>query len=306
MSLHARLSALAAVGAIAVVAAGCGTVTTMSEKRPAGTGGGAMSGSTMGTGGSSVAGASTAQTNPDLNANQTAGASTVAVDLAASSPFSLEPSVKEVPQGRVTFDVRNAGSMVHEMVVVKTARTPQQLLQKDGTADESESVGEAADIPAGGSKSVTLNLAPGHYVLLCNLPGHYKAGMYAELTVKSTAKPLAPVDGVTDVSVALASASPFSLIPTVGSAKAGKVRFIAANFGTMTHEMVVVKTDKTPKQLAESNGTADESTSVGEAADIAPGETKTVTLDLKPGRYILLCNLPGHYAAGMYHAFVVT
>ena len=74
----------------------------------------------------------------------------------------------------------------------------------------------------------------------------------------------------------------------------------------MTHEMVVVKTNKTPKQLTEPNGTANESTSVGEAADLAPGQIKEVTLDLTPGKYILVCNLPGHYAGGMYHTFVVT
>ena len=298
-----RLAAALALGAVALTAAACGSVTTMSEKQPASAGGMTMAGGGMMAG---AAGASTTQTDPNLNANQTTGTSTITVDLATSSAFSLQPSATTVPSGQVTFNVNNAGNMVHEMVVVKTARTPKQLMQPDGTADESESVGEAADIPAGGSKSVTLNLAPGHYVLLCNLPGHYKAGMYAELTVTDSAKPLAPVNGVTDVSVALASASPFSLIPTVGSVKAGQVRFIAANYGTMSHEMVVVKTDKTPKQLMEPNGSANESTSVGEAADIAPGQTKTVTLDLKPGRYVLLCNLPGHYKAGMYHTFVVT
>ena len=35
------------------------------------------------------------------------------------------------------------------------------------------------------------------------------------------------------------------------------------------------------------------------------GQTET-QLTLPPGKYILLCNLPGHYKAGMYHAFVVT
>lgn len=34
-----------------------------------------------------------------------------------------------------------------------------------------------------GSGWVTLDLQPGRYELLCNLPGHYRAGMYTELTV---------------------------------------------------------------------------------------------------------------------------
>ena len=37
-----------------------------------------------------------------------------------------------------------------------------------------------------------------------------------------------------------------------------------------------------------------------------PGATKTITIDLKPGHYVLFCNLPGHYAAGMHQDFWVT
>ncbi|MHB1235041.1 MAG: plastocyanin/azurin family copper-binding protein [Microbacteriaceae bacterium] len=35
----------------------------------------------------------------------------------------------------------------------------------------------------GASSWVTLKLAPGRYEIVCNLPGHYSAGMYSELTV---------------------------------------------------------------------------------------------------------------------------
>jgi len=238
-------------------------------------------------------------------AEGTGSATTVTVELGKGSEYAVQPSVDSVPAGPVTFNVNNDGTMLHELVVVKTAKTPAQLAEPDGTANESESVGEAADIEPGASKSVTLNLKPGHYVLLCNLPGHYAGGMYVEFTVTAKEQAIAPVSGVTDVSVALAAASPYSLEPSVAKVKAGKVRFISANYGTMTHEVVVVKTDKTPAQLAEPDGTANESTSVGEAADIAAGETKMFTADLKPGRYILLCNLPGHYAGGMFATFVV-
>ena len=39
---------------------------------------------------------------------------------------------------------------------------------------------------------------------------------------------------------------------------------------------------------------------------IAAGSAGWVTLDLAPGRYELVCNLPGHYAAGMYTLLTVT
>jgi uncharacterized cupredoxin-like copper-binding protein len=38
---------------------------------------------------------------------------------------------------------------------------------------------------------------------------------------------------------------------------------------------------------------------VSETGNIRPGATKTVTITLAKGRYALICNLPGHFAAGM-------
>ena len=48
-----------------------------------------------------------------------------------------------------------------------------------------------------------------------------------------------------------------------------------------------------------------EADSVGEIGEIKPGTTGTVTLDLAPGQYVLVCNLPKHYAQGMRVAFTV-
>jgi uncharacterized cupredoxin-like copper-binding protein len=72
------------------------------------------------------------------------------------------------------------------------------------------------------------------------------------------------------------------------------------------HEMVVLKTDTPFDQLEV--GTDDrvsEADSVGEISEIKPGTTGTVTLDLAPGKYVLVCNLPKHYAQGMRVAFTV-
>jgi uncharacterized cupredoxin-like copper-binding protein len=41
-------------------------------------------------------------------------------------------------------------------------------------------------------------------------------------------------------------------------------------------------------------------TNVGETGDMQPGTTKTLTIDLAPGHYVFLCNLPGHYQSGMH------
>jgi len=38
---------------------------------------------------------------------------------------------------------------------------------------------------------------------------------------------------------------------------------------------------------------------LGEISDLAPGKTGRLTPHLRPGRYVLFCNQPGHYHDGM-------
>ncbi|MFG2142672.1 hypothetical protein ACGFRG_00515 [Streptomyces sp. NPDC048696] len=51
---------------------------------------------------------------------------------------------------------------------------------------------------------------------------------------------------------------------------------------------------------ASSLGEASRGCGAGEGNGIAPGALAWTTLTLRPGRYELVCNLPGHYLAGMY------
>ena len=97
--------------------------------------------------------------------------------------FKIAPSASTVGAGKVTFSAVNAGKAEHEMVVIRTDKGPSQLA-KGNEASEAGSVGEISETKPGASKQVTLNLKPGHYVLLCNVPGHYKAGMYKNFIVK--------------------------------------------------------------------------------------------------------------------------
>ena len=38
---------------------------------------------------------------------------------------------------------------------------------------------------------------------------------------------------------------------------------------------------------------------------LSGGQSQTLTANLKPGRYELVCHMPGHYAAGQHMAFTV-
>lgn len=118
-------------------------------------------------------------------AASTAPAKTTVVPVVLGKPneFSLVPARTSVPAGKVTFTVTNKGAMEHEMVVVPAPDGAAGLKQADGSASEAGSEGEVADLQAGDSGRLTVTLPAGTYVLLCNLPGHFAGGMYAEFTV---------------------------------------------------------------------------------------------------------------------------
>ena len=91
--------------------------------------------------------------------------------------------------------------------------------------------------------------------------------------------------------------------------KPGEVTFHIKNEATdQNHEFVVVQTDLPEDQLPlNSDGDVDEDqiTSMGEAEEIEPGTTKDLTLNLPAGRYVVMCNMPGHYTQGMHSVVMV-
>ena len=97
----------------------------------------------------------------------------------------------------------------------------------------------------------------------------------------------------------------FAFDPDDAIAKAGKVTITAPNDGKVVHELVLLKTDADPATLPKKGDEVDESTSVGEIADVEPGSTKEATFKLAPGKYAMVCALPGHYEGGMYGSLTV-
>ena len=104
-------------------------------------------------------------------------------------------SASSVPAGTVSLRATNAGYLTHELVVLPLAvgQLPgARSIGNDGKVDETGSLGEASatcaagageGIAAGSTGWVSLHLPAGRYELVCNLPGHYAAGMHAELDV---------------------------------------------------------------------------------------------------------------------------
>lgn len=98
--------------------------------------------------------------------------------------FNAIPTVQGAPAGSVTFTVKNTGKIEHEFVVLRTLRSAGSLADKSGEASEAGNVGEIGSVKPGQQKKLTLTLKKGHYSLLCNLPGHYKSGQFADFYVR--------------------------------------------------------------------------------------------------------------------------
>lgn len=105
----------------------------------------------------------------------------------------VDVSQMELKAGKVTFDVTNekTSASEHEMVVIQL--TPEQIAHpdtlpysdKEGKVDE-EAIsdrGEVSELEPGQSGSLTLDLKPGTYMLLCNVTGHYRMKMYSVIHV---------------------------------------------------------------------------------------------------------------------------
>ena len=97
----------------------------------------------------------------------------------------------------------------------------------------------------------------------------------------------------------------FKLIAVPLKVKAGKVTFVVKNIGHLDHEFLVIKTTRAADKLPVAGAKAVETGRVGKIPVFKPGQTRRLVLTLKPGRYVLLCNVPGHYQGGQRAAFRV-
>src|SRR4051794_19049899 len=95
------------------------------------------------------------------------------------------------------------------------------------------------------------------------------------------------------------------------SVPAGKVTFDVTNASVMhEHELIVVKTPLKPEQFATNKDRSriDEKKFKGaqELSDLKPDAKGKLAMDLKPGHYVLFCNIKNHFKDGMYAELTVT
>lgn len=211
----------------------------------------------------------------------TVNAGPIDIDMLDTLRFSVQTLT--IPANTdVVVNANNVGALPHSFVV------------------EGQGIG-TSQVAGGGSESVTINLPPGTYTYICDVPGHKEALMLGTLTVvdpaaaggddasggaQSAETPAAeapPADAAAASGpIAVEMTDDFKFLGVPASIPADTdVQFDVTNVGALPHSFVV------------------EGQGVG-TAQLNGGGTESVTLNLPAGTYTIICDVPGHKDLGMY------
>jgi uncharacterized cupredoxin-like copper-binding protein len=99
----------------------------------------------------------------------------------------------------------------------------------------------------------------------------------------------------------------YGVAPTVTRTSAGRVTFVVHNADGVPHNLVTLRTRRATRSLPVTgdHGRALELGRQGRTRVLGDEETVRMTLTLRRGRYLLICNVPGHYQRGMVVALHV-
>lgn len=231
---------------------------------------------------------------------------------------------KTVKSGVNTFRLVNDGKELHHLTIIKLekGKTMADLVTALKTQGPPpawiQEVGGPNPALPGATVEATLNLDAGSYVMMCFIPSpgattpHAMKGMMAAFTVTREASGAA--EAVPDVTVhltdyAFTADKPFA---------AGHHVLKVVNDAKQSHELVVVELAP-GKTIADFGNWADKGMMkgpppgkpVGGMAALANGRTGSFPLDLKAGRYGLICFAPdgkdgkSHFSHGMSKEIVV-
>ena len=236
-----------------------------------------------------------------------------ATDYALSMPA-------KIPAGLSTFAFENKGSEPHYVRFVRIA--PDHTLadfaawQKAGGAipDWLVSSGGIGTVSPGRREEFTAALAAGTYIVLCTYPSadgvpHLRKGMYASVEVgPQTSADAAPAE---DLTVTLHDHGFQLNMPVPG----GKPRWHVRNTGTEPHQALVVRLPDGVSELQErgwvSSGSRGERRGqpVGGVIELAPSADAWFSVELTPGRYLLICTIleqeGRHFDLGMIYRFTI-
>ena len=307
-----NLQRAASVVALLVVLAGCAATSgPPAYTYPPPAGSGAPASATTPSAAPSVPAATTSASEPAASPIPGSSAGPIGVPPAGTAIYVSEWSVglpTSMLAGQVNFSITNIGAIQHELLVFKSDLRPSAYpLDSKGNVIEDGPgitlVSDGENIDPGKTQTRTVDLTkPGTYLFVCNIPGHFKTGMFRVVTVTPpTAEQVYIPAALSEWHVAVPS-----------TIKAGTVNLEAANFGTIQHELLVFKSDLPPSAypVDKSGNLVEDGPGINLVSDgenIDPGKTQTRTVDLtQPGTYLFVCNIPGHFKAGMFSAVTVT
>jgi uncharacterized cupredoxin-like copper-binding protein len=103
--------------------------------------------------------------------------------------FALHLQATTLRAGTYVFVDTNHGPSAHELVMWKTNDPADRLplLPNHRVNEDSPALSSVMDsgtsLDPGQTHLLTATLAPGHYVIACNLPGHFLSGMHLDVIV---------------------------------------------------------------------------------------------------------------------------
>jgi uncharacterized cupredoxin-like copper-binding protein len=153
----------------------------------------------------------------------------------------------------------------------------------------------------------------------CTSSGGVPSFTYAPAAASSADVPTSAPSASPVTSAAALSASPSSgatvsltewKVTVGGTIKSGKTDLTITNVGVAPHELLVFKSDLDPSAYpTDAAGDIKEEgagvTLVSDGDNIDPAGTQARTVDLAPGKYLFVCNIPGHFKQGMFTVVTV-
>lgn len=100
--------------------------------------------------------------------------------------YAVVLSSATVKAGTTKIGIRNIGAMAHQFDLIRTDLAADKL-PIDGAAAKAKEDGlvkQVLNIAPGKVATVSVTLQAGHYVIICNVPGHYQLKMRTDLTVE--------------------------------------------------------------------------------------------------------------------------
>ncbi len=239
-----------------------------------------------------------------------------------SHEFSLEVPTS-LPAGLVHLRLINEGQDIHEALITRMTsdagtadRYVEQWKAGNSWPEFAADVGGTALTAPGDSSDVWMRLSPGRYAVICTKGDHVHRGMAADLVVR--AQPGAQVDTSTpgaDLELALLDYA----YTFPGTVTAGAHRIHIVNRGTEPHEMDIYRLelgqtlDDLIRWTKGDEAGAPPLALAGGGGDLLPGGEEWIAVNLRPGRYVMLCTIPQgkrddgtpHHALGMIRYFTV-